>query len=137
MDKITLIASIIASFSLGTVIAKWIDTFLQKDNHREERKKWIRDKQFEAFTEVSGFVLSFNRHTSEQEAYSAIAKAYLLIDSEHLLWELESFALDLGRMSRGDLEDGEDSESIYQSLFLRARKIALGLNFTIRGFPLL
>ena len=118
---------ILGSAGIAAITVKILDVlWLQKVISDNERTKWLRDKQLQVFSRVSGELISQKNWGVEKrptELFELIGEATLLIENDSLAAELDSFFKDSQkplRISNGMLQEAAEYDD--DSLFEKANE---------------
>ncbi len=85
-----------SAFGFGALAIKILDiVWLQRAIRDSERKKWLREKRLEAYTELTKEILSLGQCRGSREnafnGYALASEAILLVENEELAFRIEKF----------------------------------------------
>ncbi len=117
----------IASSAFGGMVVALINYFFVIPKQKEvAHKAWLKDKKFEAYSDVIELVKSIGliQDTSDGsfslfEGLASLSKTQLLLINEDLINEIERFIEDLYRLDKSD----ENSEVLFSSILKEGSKI--------------
>ncbi len=128
MDWIPLLGA--ASF--GAIAVKILDiVWLNKLQYEQQRRSWLRDQRYRAYSEIAKELVTFGLHLRNQrspfESFAVASNAMLLTDNAELRKRIDDFIVKVDRMN-GFVEKGGETEILqanilYGELMREARVI--------------
>jgi hypothetical protein len=138
------IISLATAFGFGALAVKILDIiWLQDVLANAERKKWLRDKRLESYSELLAEILTLGTAIGSRKAsHKGIhlsSKAILLVDDEAFSIEIREFFIDLENLDKECLslevktsEEEKESNRKYSELCKRADALAEKLRVSLR-----
>jgi hypothetical protein len=121
---------------IGAIATKLLDiVWLQRSLRESERRKWLRERKLEVYSELSAELLSLGRKSDLRndafEGYALASKAILLTEDDELAHDIERFFTWLANLFKEaarptDLpgkRPEEVLEGAYEQLYKESRRL--------------
>ena len=125
---------------VGAIATKLLDiVWLQNSLRESERRKWLREKRFEVYSDLTSELLSLGKNSDLRddafEGYALASKAILLTDDDKLANDIEMFFTWLSNLFREatipdaspDKKAEDELEGAYQKLYKESRRLVMEL----------
>ncbi len=120
----------IGAIGVGAVITKVLDIFwLQKIMEESEKRKWLRDNQLRAFSELAKEILSLRLSEDDfdfdnpYKFYSIAAEPMLLIEDSEIKSRINNFIVNLNEIFEIHKAGEGKSDSKYNKIVKESRAI--------------
>jgi hypothetical protein len=129
MSVLTLINTVAGNAIIGSVSTKLFDSLISsKFTQKNDKKKWLREKILNLFSELSTNILELNYENIEEKQRKIkelTSKINLLIDDKNLKTNLEnySFILNEYQWYKSDIKLNHLNEELVNTLRFHMRKI--------------
>lgn len=129
MSALTLVNTVAGNAILGSVSTKLFDSLVtSRFTQKNDRKKWLREKTLNLFSELSHNVLEINCENLKEKQMKIkelTSKINLLIDNKYLKINLEnySFLLNEYECYKSDINLDHLNEELINTLSFHMRKI--------------
>jgi len=137
---------LVGAIGIGAIATKLLDiVWLQNALRESERRKWMREKKFDVYSELVTELLSLGRNSDLRddafEGYALASKAVLLIENDKLANDIERFFTWLSNMfkeaaiSKGDPDKKpeEELEGAYEKLHKESRRLVKELRKSLHN----
>ena len=127
---------LVGAVGIGAITTKLLDiVWLQNSLRESERRKWLREKRFEVYSDLTSELLSLGRNSDLRDdafaGYALASKAILLTKDDKLANDIEKFFTWLANIFREALvPDGspnkkpeEEREGAYEKLYKESRSL--------------
>lgn len=132
---------LLGAASVGAIIVKVLDiVWLNSLQYEQQRRTWLRDQRYKAYSEISKELITFGLHLRNQrnafESFGVATSAMLLTDNADLSKRIDDFIVKVDRMN-GLVENGGDTQMVeanilYGELMLEARILIRELGNDLR-----
>lgn len=125
----TLVNSAVGSALIGTVTTKLFDSLVgSKFSYKSDKKKWLREKKLNLFSELSEEVISINCENltvKKDKIQKIISKIVFLIDEKNLTKKLKNylFILEEYECYKSDINLTSINEELIRSLNINIKKM--------------
>ena len=94
---------IASAVGIGALLTKVIDVvWLQRTLRESEKRKWLRDKRLEAYSELTKEILSLGKDAETRvdpfKGYALASKTMLLVNNESLAKEIDEFFTNISNL---------------------------------------
>lgn len=121
---------------VGAIATKLLDiVWLQRSLRESERRKWLRERKLEVYSDLSAELLSLGKNSDLRndafKGYALASKAILLTEDDKLANEIERFFTWLANMFKEaampidspDKKPEEELEGAYEQLYKESRRL--------------
>jgi len=140
MEWLNLLAVAGVGAGIGAIAIKLLDiVWLQRTLRESERRKWLRERRFEVYSELVTELLSLGRNKDLRDdpfvGYALASKAVVLTDDDKLAGDIERFFTWLSNlfkeaavpMDSPNKKPAEELEGAYKKLYEESRRLVTEL----------
>lgn len=134
------------AIGIGAIATKLLDiVWLQNALRESERRKWMREKRFDVYSELVAELLSLGKNSDLRddafEGYALASKAILLIENDKLANDIERFFTWMSNMFKEaaipkgglDKKPEEELERAYEKLYKESRRLVKELRKSLHN----